>query len=404
MANPTVVDFGQPARGETEPRIVTRVSRFARVLRDNGFLVGLQETSDALQGLAGIDILDKREMRCVLRCALSSNKRDWVKFDKLFDAYWLGRGARRSRIASSGAMQTRTRERDSGGQTSRPSSPIEDYLKRIKGGGNDGAETASGEGRHAGASAAENIADVDIARIVEPERMDELVDLAERLAARIRFRLSRRRRLDRRGRQIDIRRTLHSSVSTGGTPIRLFRRRRRKKPFKLVIFLDVSGSMDQYSRFFMRFIHLLLGAFRSADAFIFHTRLVEVSTVLKERNPEKMMERLALIVQGWSGGTRIGESLAIFNRDHARRVMTSRTLVMIVSDGFDTGAPEKLAGEMARLQRRAKRIIWLNPLLGSQGYEPRSAGMAAALPYIDLFAPAHNLSSLAALEPELARI
>ena len=113
---------------------------------------------------------------------------------------------------------------------------------------------------------------------------------------------------------------------------------------------------------------------------------------------------MALISQGWSGGTRIGDALAAFNDQYANSVTGSRTLAIIVSDGFDTGPPERLAAELQRLKRRTKRLVWLNPLLGRASYEPRAAGMAAALPHIDLFAPAHNLESLAALEIELARL
>ena len=162
--------------------------------------------------------------------------------------------------------------------------------------------------------------------------------------------------------------------------------------------------MSQYSSFFVRFIHGVLDRFREAEAFVFHTRLVHVSPALKERNAAKAVERLSLIAQGWDGGTKIGESLAAFNRHHAARVIHGRTVVMMVSDGYDTGAPELLGREMAALRRRTRRIVWLNPMIGWQGYEPTAGGMAAALPHIDLFAPAHNLKSLEALAPYLERV
>ena len=145
-------------------------------------------------------------------------------------------------------------------------------------------------------------------------------------------------------------------------------------------------------------------SFREADGFVFHTRLVHLGPALRERNTERAIERLALLAEGWAGGTRIGECLAAFNRHHAARVLNGRTVVVIVSDGYDTGPPEALAKEMARLKRRARRIVWLNPLLGWPGYEPSAGGMAAALPFVDLFAPAHNLPSLAALEQALVRL
>ena len=154
----------------------------------------------------------------------------------------------------------------------------------------------------------------------------------------------------------------------------------------------------------MRFLHGVVDAFREAEAFIFHTRLAHVSQSLRDRDAARAVDRLALMAEGIGGGTRIGESLATFNRCHAARVIHSRTAVMIVSDGYDTGEPERLAAEMRRLSRRCRRIIWLNPLIGWKGYAPEARAMQAALPYVDLFAPAHSLDSLAALEPYLARI
>jgi len=181
-------------------------------------------------------------------------------------------------------------------------------------------------------------------------------------------------------------------------------RRRKEKPLRLVILLDASGSMSMYTGTFLRFIHGVLDEFREAEAFLFHTRLAHVSDAMKERDAQRALDRLSMLAQGAGGGTRIGESLATFNRWHAKRMINSRTALIIVSDGYDTGPPEALAAEMRRLRRRAKRIIWLNPLIGWKDYAPEARAMQAALPFVDLFAPAHNLESLAALEPHLRRI
>ena len=260
------------------------------------------------------------------------------------------------------------------------------------------------EGRAGGASAVELLAQADLRHIHDPDEVERLHALAERLAARMRHRLSRREKARRRGRRLDFRRVIHSSVQTGGTPIRLAFRRRRDKPVRLVALLDVSGSMSPYSTFFVRFLKSILDSFREADAFVFHTRLVHIGPALGERNTERAIERLSLLAQGWAGGTRIGESLAAFNRSYAASVLNRRSVVIVVSDGYDTGPPEQLAREMAALRRRARRIVWLNPMLGWRGYEPVARGMAAALPHVDLFAPAHNLESLCALEPYLAAL
>jgi len=263
---------------------------------------------------------------------------------------------------------------------------------------------ADGTGRREGASSAENLATTDLRHINDPDELEKAHDLADRLAARMRYRLTRRERIRRRGRRLDLRRIIHKSIAYGGTPMRLAFRRRFPKPLRLVVILDASGSMSQYSAFFVRFIHGILDNFREADGFAFHTRLVHISPALRERNAAKAVERLSLMVQGWSGGTKIGDCLAAFNRDHAASVVNSRTVVMIVSDGYDTGTPELLGREMARLRKRTKRLVWLNPMLGWNDYAPVAGGMQAALPHVDLFAPAHNLESLMALEPYLVRL
>jgi uncharacterized protein with von Willebrand factor type A (vWA) domain len=259
-------------------------------------------------------------------------------------------------------------------------------------------------GRRDGAARSENLATVDMRHIVDAADIAQAHLLAARLARVMRARLVRREQVRRRGRRLDLRRTIHRNVSHGGTPVELVWRRRKIKPLRLVVLLDASGSMSLYTAFFVRFLHGVVDAFREAEAFIFHTRLAHVSPSLRDRDVTRAVDRLALMAQGIGGGTRIGESLATFNRWHARRVINSRTALMIVSDGYDTGEPERLGEEMRRLRRRCRRIIWLNPLIGWRDYRPDARGMQAALPYVDLFAPAHNLASLAALEPYLARI
>jgi uncharacterized protein with von Willebrand factor type A (vWA) domain len=270
--------------------------------------------------------------------------------------------------------------------------------------GDDGDEAADGRGRREGASRAENLAAADLRHVADPDDIEKVHALTARLARVMRARLVRREQTRRRGRRLDLRRTIHRSISHGGTPLELAWRRRKKKPLRLVVLLDASGSMSLYTAFFVRFLHGVVDAFREAEAFVFHTRLAHVSPTLRDRDVTRAVERLSLLAQGIGGGTRIGDSLADFNRWHAARVLNSRTAVIIVSDGYDTGEPERLGAEMARLRRRCRRIIWLNPLIGWKDYAPAARGMQAALPHVDLFAPAHNLESLAALEPYLARI
>jgi uncharacterized protein with von Willebrand factor type A (vWA) domain len=380
----------------------TKLAGFVRALRDNGFTVGLAETADALTVLTSPVARSAAALRPALRALLCATHSDWQKFDEIFAAYWTGSGMRRMRTLSGlgGAGKERVRGLPHAGT---PSGPLH-TAEPAEGGAGAGEATAEGRGRRGGASRAEALASSDIRHIVDPEEVARTHALAARLAQSMRARLVRREQAKRRGRRLDLRRTIHKSVAHGGTPVELAWRRRKPKQLRLVVLLDASGSMSLYTSFFVRFLHGVVDAFREAEAFVFHTRLAHVSPSLRDRNVTRAVDRLSLMAQGIGGGTRIGESLATFNRWHAARVINSRTVVMIVSDGYDTGDPERLADEMRRLRRRCRRIVWLNPLIGWRDYSPEARGMQAALPYVDLFAPAHNLESLAALEPYLAKI
>jgi uncharacterized protein with von Willebrand factor type A (vWA) domain len=383
--------------------IRTRVAGFARALRDNGFKVGLAETRDALAVLTSPAAARPSALRPALRTLFSATHSDWQRFDEIFDAYWLGRGMRRVQQITGATSESRVSlKRMAETQSPQGEPGLPDHVERRH--GSEGDLPQDRRGRREGASRGDMLAKTDLRHIVSPEDVAATHALAARLARSMRARLVRRQQVRRHGRRIDLRRTIHRNVSHGGTLIDLAWRRRKIRPLRLVILLDASGSMSLYTAFFVRFLHGVIDAFREAEAFIFHTRLAHVSASLRERDVARAVDQLSLMAQGIGGGTRIGESLATFNRWHAARVLNSRTAVIIVSDGYDTGAPERLGQEMARLRRRCRRIVWLNPLIGWRDYEPSARGMQAALPYVDLFAPAHNLESLAALEPYLARI
>ncbi len=387
--------IGAPAR--------RRVASFARTLRDNGFHIGLAETRDALQLLASPAALRPTSLKPALRSLFCATRSDWERFDEIFDAFWRGRDMRRRQILSgSPSAPHAPARRLAEAHLPQDALSLPDHVERRTNG--DGETTDGSRGRREGASHAERLSTTDLRHIVDPDDVTATHALAARLARVMRARLVRREQIRRRGRRLDLRRTIHRSISHGGTPIELAWRRRKIKPLRLVILLDASGSMSLYTAFFIRFLHGVVDSFREAEAFVFHTRLAHVSPSLRDRDVTRAVEKLSLMAQGIGGGTRIGDSLATFNRWHARRVINSRTAVMIVSDGYDTGEPEGLAEEMRRLRRRCRKIVWLNPLIGWRDYSPQARGMQAALPYIDLFAPAHNLQSLAALEPYLASL
>jgi uncharacterized protein len=380
-----------------------RLAGFVRTLRDNGFAVGLAETRDALVVLASPAVVRPALLRPALRALFCATRSDWERFDEIFAAYWQGRGMRRAqRTIEAGSESRSTARRIAESMISQWSQGTPDAVEQ--GEGHDGDDGVGSHDRRSQAANSERLGAMDLRYVVDPDEIAQTQALAERLAHRMRARLVRREQARRRGRRLDLRRTIHRNISHGGTPIDLVWRRRKVKPLRLVVLLDGSGSMELYTAFFVRFLHGVVDAFRESEAFVFHTRLAHVSASLRDRDVARAVDRLSLMAQGIGGGTRIGECLATFNRWHARRVINARTAVMIVSDGYDTGAPERLAEEMRRLRRRCRRIIWLNPLIGWRDYAPEARGMQAALPYVDLFAPAHNLESLAALEPYLARI
>ena len=393
--NVAVDSLGPGAAGG---HLARRLLGFLHLLRDNGLPVGLRESADAFRGMRDLPIDEPASLRAALRTLLCGSPREWRRFGELFDLYWLGLGTRHETRVSRAGGRGAGLETSAPGDLPGPHGPPQQILR------GEGLEAEGGEGRRGGATAAESLEQVDLRHINDPDELARVNELTERLAARMRYRLSRRERKSRRGRRLDLRKVIHNSVATGGAPFKLAYRKRWPKPLRLVVILDASGSMSLYSTFFLRFLRGVLNHFREAEAFVFHTRLIHISQALREKNTERALERMSLMAAGWAGGTRIGESLAAFNRHHARRAINRRTALIIVSDGYDTGPPELLAREMERLKKRAHRVIWLNPMIGWRDYQPTAAGMAAALPFVDVFAPAHNLESLAALEPVLAKL
>ncbi|MEM7671325.1 MAG: VWA domain-containing protein, partial [Pseudomonadota bacterium] len=214
----------------------------------------------------------------------------------------------------------------------------------------------------------------------------------------------RRRKSAVHGDRIDLRRVIRKSLGTGGEPLALPRKSRPLRPYKLVALCDVSGSMTIYAKVFLAFLAGLMRADGTTDAYLFHTRLVRVTEALRDKDTMKSLNRMSLMVDGFGGGSEIGASLDHFSRTYARRLVDRRSVVMILSDGYDTGAPERMGTALARLRKRGCRIVWLNPLKGYRSYAPIAKGMAVALPHLDLFASASTLADLASLESEVTRL
>ena len=388
---------------EVSRLVSAKLAAFLRTLRDNEFAVGLQEGRDAASLMAAGYAEKPGLLRTAFKHLFSARKSDWEKFDGLFDAFWLGKRAR-SRSLTTGAAKAA----NSPSLKSLPNTPPQpaagDAATDQVPSADDAPEPRGGEGRKKGAARADNLAEIDFRKMADPDQIEEAHAVAARLAKTMRTRLTRRDLARRRGYRLDLRRTIHSNISHGGVPISLVRRQRREKPLRLIVLLDASGSMSLYTGMFLRVIHGVLDEFRQAEAFLFHTRLAYVSDAMKEKDSARALDRLSIMAQGAGGGTRIGESLQTFNRWHAARVIHSRSCVMIVSDGYETGDAALLGREMAALAKRCRRIVWLNPMMAWQGYAPEAAGIKAALPHVDLYAPANTLKSLIELEPYLAKL
>jgi uncharacterized protein with von Willebrand factor type A (vWA) domain len=387
------------------PGPASRLRGFMAHLRLNGFTVGPGETETALAFLAATDPTDAASARLALKTMLSGDRGQWERFDALFDAYWFGRGVRTARRVDAKGRARREAKRPEIWSKTLPPEERSDAAGPMARLGEAGGDDAlhRGTGRLV-ASRREALTRADLRMLTSAEDVAEAERIAERLARALRYRLSRRRLPARRGDAVDLRRSIRRNLSKGGEPVELLRKQRPERPVNLVLLLDVSGSMKLYSRYFISFVRGLLGGWLRADAFVFHTRLVHISDVLRERDRLRAMDRLSLMVEGFGGGTRIAGAIKAFNERYAREVLNSRSIVIVMSDGYDTDPPATLAAELARLKRRARRLIWLNPLLGWRDYAPVARAMAAALPYIDCFATAHSLESLGALESELARL
>jgi uncharacterized protein len=224
------------------------------------------------------------------------------------------------------------------------------------------------------------------------------------IATKIATQISRRKKRARKGATVDPRWTMRRNIKYGGDVVDLVNRKRRIKKTKVVLLCDVSGSMDCYSRFLIQFMYGLQNELWGVETFVFSTSLSRITHLIRTKDIANALEQISGSILGWSGGTNIGRSLQTFNRNFAPAMVTSRTIIVIISDGWDRGDVSLLERQMQDLKRRCKKVIWLNPLLASENYEPLCKGMQAALPYIDLFLSVHNLNSLVSLGRTLQKM
>ncbi len=383
-----------------DPGPAARVAGFIAHLRENGLRLGVEETRLSLEALTALDSFSAEDARRALRPVCTGCRDEALRFDELFDSYWLDAGRVKTRVmpsATTAANEHVRSSRDAKGQSTGGSG------EATAPEGGDGEAESDGEGKLI-ATETRNLMRKDLRDLVRPEDIAEAEKVAQALGAALRDRRSRRRIAARKGDRLHFRKTIRRSLATGGEPLALLKKRRPDRSRRIVALCDVSGSMTVYAQVFLAFIAGLMRSDPKADAYLFHTRLVRITEALRDKDAMRAIGRMSLMADGFGGGSKIGESLQRFAGGYARRFVDARSVVLILSDGYDTGTPEALGDALARLRKRGCRIVWLNPLKGWRDYQPVAGGMAAALPHLDLFAAANTLGDLARLDGELGRI
>jgi uncharacterized protein with von Willebrand factor type A (vWA) domain len=360
---------------------------FSQFMRSHGFNAGIQETQEALLCAKEGLLTDKEIFRYSMKAIFCKSPEERLAYEKLFLLFWNTNPTDLKESKSKISVQ---------GSVSRK--PVASVVMLGRG------KTISPdeEGKIiSGANETERLKQTDFSNLNNRDTA-LLEEIAQRLFKQLALRLNRRMKESKRKGQISLRRTIRRSIGYGGEPIDLFRKSQKPKKQRIVVLLDVSGSMDKYSYFLLRFICALRENFRQLEAFVFSTSLIRISKTIRQSRLDFVLNTISEQADNWSSGTRIGECIHEFNEKYGKLLLNGSPIVLVLSDGLDTGDPALLGKEMIKLQRRARKIIWLNPLKGMKGYAPTAGGMKAALPSVNSFHNAHNLESLLELENILA--
>lgn len=383
-------------------KLLPNIMHFGRILRSAGMPVGPGKILDAVSAVEAVGVASRRDFYWSLH-AVFVNRRDQHEiFDQAFHIFW-----RDPRLLERmlGILMPEIPGEEQGEQQEPPSRRIMEAMSPKEQEGQQEQEEKDPEIEVEAtltASANELLQKMDFEDMSAEE-------IAAAKAAISRMRLSidevpmRRFQRSHRINRVDMRATLRAAMRTGGALIPLQYRKRRKRTPPLVILCDISGSMGRYTRMLLHFMHAITNDRDRVHTFLFGTRLTNVTRHLREKDVDVALECCNEMVEDWSGGTRIGESLKEFNRFWSRRVLGQGAVMILISDGLDRDAGRGLETEMDRLHKSCRRLVWLNPLLRFDGFEPKSQGIRAILPYVDEFRPVHNLESLTELVEALNR-
>jgi len=373
---------------------------FGRLLRRAGLPVGPNETLAAMEALTHVPLDERRQVHAALRAVMVRRREHFEIFDQAFLLYWSNPDAARNAAAM--ALLDGAKERAKPPPGSR-------RLSEARSAPHPPPDRPPAPDERPPAEVALTVSERERLQSMDFEAMsaDDIAgakDEIRRLTLPLDARPTRRFRSDPRGPVTDLRATIRASLRQGGEVLSLERRRRVVRPPPLVALCDISGSMARYAQVLLHFLHAVTNDRARVHSFLFGTRLTNVSRQLRHRDPEVAFEMVSHIVPDWSGGTRIGESLELFNRQWARRVLGQGAVVLLITDGLDREGARGLADATARLRRSCRRLIWLNPLLRYEGFQPRSEGIRAMLPHVDEFRTVHNLNSLRALVETLSHV
>jgi len=369
-------------RHQTE--LSANVVLLCRFLRKKGFPLGATEEADALTAISQLPIHQESYFKQALKAILTKNRFQFEKFDKYYSEFWQ---------QLSKAVDSKTKEKNIQSNEASEAQKQQARFESLK----DWLNLNPSEEQKSIAtfSDLEVLTKKDFADLSEDE-MRLMMRLLKRLAKKIAHRKSRLRKSSKSLKKLDLKRTIRLNLRKGGDIQQLVFSEKKDKKLKLVLLCDVSKSMELYSRFFVHLIYAFQNAYDRIETFVFSTALHRVSDILDNQEFGKAFDTISDRVPHWSGGTTIGSCLQDFEREYGHGMLDKKTIVLILSDGWDTGDPDTIKSAMKSIYKKSRRVIWLNPLAGNPNFSPDAMGMKSALPYVDVLASAHNLESLKA--------
>ena len=384
MGPAMAINHLDPPTGQMADNVVG----FARALRAAGLPVGPGAVIDALNALRMIDIGNRADVFTTLESIFVTRHEHALIFAQAFDLFFRVAEEWKNMLDSVPLPD----------QAKKPPPPASRRVHEALSQPTISSESEAPQEQdiHLSVSDREVLQKKDFAQMSAAEIAEVTRAIAKMSLPQAELR-TRRTQPDHRGRRLDLRRTLRGSLRTGGEIVDIRRLGLIDKPAPIVALLDISGSMSEYTRLFLHFLHAITDARKRVSVFLFGTRLTNVTRALRQRDPDEALAACSSVVEDWAGGTRIATSLHNFNKLWGRRVLGQGAIVLLISDGLEREGDARLAFEMDRLHRSCRRLIWLNPLLRFDGFEPKAQGIKMMLPYVDEFRPVHNLSSIEGL-------